>query len=72
MANLRLKDLAAVNSITIKAIFTDFLDPLINTSNVEIVAEEIVRTLVATIGLILAVPITTYIVCYRIGSEKGK
>jgi hypothetical protein len=38
MANLRLKDLAAVNSITIKAIFTDFLDPLINTSNVEIVA----------------------------------
>ena len=40
--------------------------------NFEIVAEEIVRTLVATIGLILAVPITTYIVCYRIGSEKGK
>ena len=32
--------------------------------NNEIVAEEIVRTLVASIGLILAVPITTFIASY--------
>lgn len=37
--------------------------------NYEIVAEEIVRTLVASIGLILAVPITTAITCLLIGRE---
>ncbi len=39
--------------------------------NFEIVAEEIVRTLVASIGLILAVPITTYIACYMIDWGRG-
>ncbi len=38
--------------------------------NYEIVAEEIVRTLVASIGLILAVPITTAITCALIARER--
>lgn len=35
--------------------------------NYEIVAEEIVRTLVASIGLILAVPVTTAVACVALG-----
>ena len=35
-----------------------------NIINMEIVAEEVVRTLIASIGLIVAVPITTFIACY--------
>jgi len=38
--------------------------------NYEIVAEEIVRTLVASIGLILAVPITTFITSVLIGNNS--
>jgi uncharacterized membrane protein len=42
--------------------------------NTEILAEEVVRTLVASIGLISAVPITTLITCYYIikNPEKSK
>lgn len=36
----------------------------IETINREVIAEEIVRTLVTSIGLILALPITTFIACY--------
>ncbi len=42
----------------------------INFLNREYVAEEIVRTLVASIGLILAVPITTAITCALIARER--
>jgi len=38
--------------------------------NFEMITTEIVRTLVGSIGLILAVPITTYIACYYV--KKGK
>lgn len=39
--------------------------------NYEIVAEEIIRTLTASIGLILAVPITTLIAARFVEAEKG-
>lgn len=39
--------------------------------NYEIVAEEIIRTLTASIGLILAVPITTFIATRLVEGEKG-
>ncbi len=38
--------------------------------NYEVVAEEIVRTLVSTIGLVTAVPITTMIASYWYGSKR--
>jgi uncharacterized membrane protein len=38
--------------------------------NYEIIADEIVRTLVGSIGLILAVPITTFIAAYYISETK--
>jgi len=39
--------------------------------NYEMVAEEIVRTLVGSIGLILAVPLTTFLACFVMGGKKG-
>lgn len=41
--------------------FVDNPQPLITILNNEMIAEEIVRTLIGSIGLIVAVPITTYI-----------
>ncbi|NMB56381.1 YibE/F family protein [Candidatus Beckwithbacteria bacterium] len=38
--------------------------------NYEIIAEEIVRTLVASIGLILAVPITTFLSCFFVKKSQ--
>ncbi|MHB1355168.1 MAG: YibE/F family protein [Anaerolineae bacterium] len=40
-------------------LFVDSSHPILEVINYEVVAEEIVRTLVASIGLIIAVPITT-------------
>jgi uncharacterized membrane protein len=46
--------------------------PFSEVINYEILAEEIVRTLVASIGLILAVPITTFLAAYFITRIKDK
>jgi uncharacterized membrane protein len=40
--------------------------------NSEIVAEEIVRTLVGSIGLVLAVPITSFIACILTAGKEGR
>lgn len=42
-------------------LFVDNPHPFLEIINYEIIAEEIIRTLVASIGLILAVPITTFL-----------
>lgn len=44
--------------------------PFSEVINYEIIAEEIVRTLVASIGLILAVPITTFLTAYFIEKKS--
>lgn len=44
-------------------LFVSTPHPFIEIINYEIIAEEIVRTLIASIGLILAVPITTLLAC---------
>ena len=44
--------------------------PFSEVINYEVVAEEIVRTLVASIGLVLAVPITTYITAVMISQKE--
>ena len=51
-------------------LFIDNAAPFSEVINYEVVAEEIVRTLVASMGLILAVPITTYITAIMISNEK--
>lgn len=38
--------------------------------NFEIIAEEVLRILVASIGLMLAVPITTFLACLNLGNKK--
>jgi len=48
-------------------LFTSGQAPFREVVNYEIVAEEIVRTLVASIGLILAVPVTTVIAAFYVG-----
>jgi uncharacterized membrane protein len=45
--------------------------PFAEVINYEILAEEIMRTLVASIGLILAVPLTTLLAAYLIGKKKS-
>lgn len=45
-------------------IFTNNPHPFLEIVNYEMIAEEIIRTLVGSIGLILAVPITTFIAAY--------
>jgi len=53
-------------------LFIDNPHPFSEIVNYEIVADEIVRTLVGSIGLILAVPITTVIAALIVAKEKGK
>ncbi len=50
-------------------LFIDNPKPFGEIINYEIVAEEIVRTLVASIGLILAVPITTFLAAYFVSKK---
>jgi len=53
-------------------LFTNNSAPFTEVINYEVVAEEIVRTLVASIGLVLAVPITTYITAYLASQQKSE
>lgn len=48
-------------SLPLLLMFVDNPQPIMNILNNEMIAEEIVRTLIGSIGLIIAVPITTYI-----------
>lgn len=52
-------------------IFIDNPHPFSEIVNYEIIADEIVRTLVGSIGLILAVPITTFIASLATENKKG-
>lgn len=58
-------------SLPLLLIFTNNPHPFSEIINYEIIAEEIVRTLVGSIGLIIAVPITTFLaaVWYKKSSE---
>ena len=53
-------------------IFINNPHPFAEIINYEFVAEEIVRTLVGSIGLIVAVPITTLIACWVVGGKNEK
>lgn len=51
-------------SLPLLLLFVNNPHPFTEIINYEIIADEIVRTMVGSIGLILAVPITTFIACY--------
>jgi len=51
-------------------IFNNNPHPFLEIINYEIVADQIVRTLVGSIGLILAVPVTTFIAALAAGRKK--
>ncbi len=53
-------------------LFIDNPHPFSEVINYEIIAEEIVRILVGSIGLILAVPITTFIACLSANNSNKK
>lgn len=57
-------------SLPLLLLFTSTPRPFSEVINYEIIADEIVRTLVGSIGLILAVPITTAIAAYYYGKYK--
>lgn len=59
-------------SMPLMMMFIDNPQPFAHIINYEIIATEIVRTLVGSIGLILAVPITTFIGCYGVMKGVGK
>lgn len=53
-------------------LFVDNPRPFSELINYEIIADEVVRTLVGSIGLVLAVPITTFIASYAINNHQNK
>jgi uncharacterized membrane protein len=58
-------------SLPLLLLFLDKSQKFTNILNLEFIAEEIVRTLVGSIGLVLAVPITTVLACiFLTGKEK--
>jgi uncharacterized membrane protein len=59
-------------SLPLLLLFTDAAKPFIELVNYEIIADEVVRTLVGSIGLILAVPITTLLASWFVGSGDSK
>ena len=59
-------------SLPLLLIFINNPHPFAEIINYEFVAEEIVRTLVGSIGLIVAVPITTLIACWVVGGKNEK
>ncbi len=59
-------------SLPLLLLFIDNPLPFSSVINTEMIAEEIVRTLTASIGLILAVPITTAITALFLMRESGK
>lgn len=52
-------------------LFVDNPRPFSELINYEIIADEVVRTLVGSIGLVLAVPITTFIASYSINNHQN-
>lgn len=59
-------------SLPLLLLFVNSTIPFSEVINYEMLAEEIVRTLVSSIGLILAVPITTFIASYLVEFRKNK
>lgn len=58
-------------SLPLLLLFVNNPHPFVQVINYEIVAEEIVRTLTASIGLVLAVPITTYMAVASVKSHAS-
>lgn len=56
-------------SLPLLLLFVNNPHPFSEIINYEIIADEVVRTMVGSIGLILAVPITTFIACYGFGRK---
>lgn len=59
-------------SLPLLLIFFDNSHPFIEIINYEFIAEEIIRTLVGSIGLVLAVPISTFIAAWFYQTSKTK
>lgn len=57
-------------SLPLLLLFVHTGQPFADVFDLEIIAEEVVRTLVGSIGLIIAVPITTAIACWIVVSKK--
>ena len=57
-------------SLPLLLLFVNNPHPFSEIINYEIIAEEIIRTLVGSIGLILAVPITSYIAVVVMREKK--
>lgn len=57
-------------SLPLLLLFTESGRPFGEVINIEMIADEIVRTLVGSIGLILAVPLTTFIAAFLVTKEK--
>jgi uncharacterized membrane protein len=58
-------------SLPLFLLFTSAQQGLVDTANSEVVAVEIVRTLVGSIGLVAAVPITTALAVFVVGQAHG-
>jgi len=57
-------------SLPLLLLFLDNPSPIVEVINLELIADEIVRTLVGSIGLVLAVPITTFLAVVNFNKSK--
>jgi uncharacterized membrane protein len=58
-------------SLPLLLLFAVYPQPFGQIVNREFVTEEVVRTLVGSLGLVSAVPITTLLACVLVGGRKG-
>ncbi len=58
-------------SLALLLLFIDYNQSFLEVINYEFMAQEIVQTLVGSIGLILAVPLTTFIACLMLKPNEG-
>jgi uncharacterized membrane protein len=59
-------------SLPLLLLFLDHSQPFLQIINLEFIAEEIILTLVGSIGLIMAVPLTTFIACIITDGKSTK
>lgn len=58
-------------SLPLLVMFTDSSTSFNDAINYEIIAEEIIKTLVSSIGLVLSIPLTTFLAAYFLKKEDG-
>ncbi|MDD3861452.1 MAG: YibE/F family protein [Candidatus Gracilibacteria bacterium] len=58
-------------SLPLLLLFVDYAEPFLKTITIEVIAEEVIRTMVGSIGLVLVVPVTTLLAVFYYSKKKA-